>query len=54
MPLHISVGDLELGDVVSVVGDEWSWVVGRRDDRVEGVGAAVSETGQFCELFEKQ
>ena len=51
--LHISVGDLELGDVVSVVGDEWSWVVGRRDDLVEGVGAAVSEIEPFCELFEK-
>lgn len=42
MPLHVSVGNLELGDVVSVVGDEWSWVVGRRDDLVESVGAAVS------------
>ena len=47
MPLHVSVGDLELGDVVSVVGDEWSWIVGRRDDLVESVGAAVSETGRF-------
>ena len=47
MPLHVSVGDLELGDVVSVVGDEWSWIVGRRDDLVEGIGAAVSETGRF-------
>ena len=36
-----------MGDVVSVVGDEWSWIVGRRDDLVEGIGAAVSETGRF-------